>query len=94
MNEIFLNSTTIGVVLSIIAYEIGTYLKKKTKLAICNPMLIAIIIIISVLITSILVSTIKLCMIGTVAVQMVLWIFMILQMLQLEATGPIQIHIR
>ena len=51
MNEIFLNSTTIGVVLSIIAYEIGTYLKKKTKLAICNPMLIAIIIIISVLIT-------------------------------------------
>ena len=46
MNEVFLNSATIGVVISIFAYEIGVYLKKKTNLAICNPMLISIILII------------------------------------------------
>ena len=32
MNEIFLSSATIGVVISIAAYEIGVFLKKKTKL--------------------------------------------------------------
>ena len=31
MNEVFLSSATIGVVISIAAYEIGVYLKKKTK---------------------------------------------------------------
>lgn len=49
MNEIFLNSAMIGVVLSILAYEIGVILKKKTGLAICNPMLISIILIIGFL---------------------------------------------
>ena len=50
MNEIFLQSTTIGVVLSILAYEVGLFLKKKTKLAICNPLLITLILIISFLV--------------------------------------------
>jgi len=49
MNEVFLNSATIGVVISIFAYEIGVLLKKKTKLAICNPMLISILLIIGFL---------------------------------------------
>ena len=49
MNEVFLSSATIGVVISIAAYEIGVYLKKKTKLAICNPMLISILLIIGFL---------------------------------------------
>ena len=49
MNEIFLNSATIGVVMSIVAYEIGVILKKKTKLAICNPMLVSILLIIGFL---------------------------------------------
>ena len=51
MNDIFLQSTTIGVVLSILAYEVGLFLKKKTKLAICNPLLITLIIIISFLVS-------------------------------------------
>ena len=50
MNDIFLQSTTIGVVLSILAYEVGLFLKKKTKLAICNPLLITLIIIICFLV--------------------------------------------
>jgi len=49
MNEVFLSSATIGVVISIAAYEIGVYLKKKTNLAICNPMLISILLIIGFL---------------------------------------------
>lgn len=49
MNDVFLNSATIGVVISIFAYEIGVFLKKKTKLAICNPMLISILLIIGFL---------------------------------------------
>lgn len=43
MNELFLNSTTIGIVLSLFAFHVGTVLKKKTKLAVMNPLLIAII---------------------------------------------------
>ncbi len=51
MNEVFLSSATIGVVISIFAYEIGVFLKKKTNLAICNPMLISILLIIGFLLT-------------------------------------------
>lgn len=43
MNELFLNSTTIGIVLSLFTFHVGTVLKKKTKLAVMNPLLIAII---------------------------------------------------
>lgn len=43
MKELLENSVFFGVMISILAYEFGIFLKKKTKLAICNPLLIAII---------------------------------------------------
>ena len=46
MNPMILESATICVVIIILAYEIGVLLKKKTKLAIFNPLLIAIIFVI------------------------------------------------
>lgn len=49
MNNMVLNSATIGVVISLVAYEIGTFLKKKTKLSILNPLLISIVMVIGVL---------------------------------------------
>ena len=45
MNELVLSSATIGVVLSIGAYEIGVFLKKKTNSAIFNPLLVSIILV-------------------------------------------------
>lgn len=42
MNQVILNSSTAGIVISLIAFEIGIILKKKWKLAILNPLLIAI----------------------------------------------------
>ena len=38
MNELFVNSTTIGVVISLLAYQLGTFLRNKTKKAIFNPL--------------------------------------------------------
>lgn len=49
MNDFFQNSMFAGVVLSLIAYLIGTTLKKKLKLGFFNPLLISIIISIIVL---------------------------------------------
>lgn len=49
MNEFFKNSLFAGVTLSLIAYFIGTKLKKKLKLGIFNPLLISIVISIIVL---------------------------------------------
>lgn len=46
MNDIFANSATIGVVISLLAYGIGTYLRKKTKKAFMNPLMISIILVI------------------------------------------------
>ena len=43
MNDVMLNSATIGVVISLISYEIGMALKKKYKIGLFNPLLIAII---------------------------------------------------
>ena len=37
MNNIFLNSTTLGVVISLLAYYLGVFLKNKTKKAFVNP---------------------------------------------------------
>ena len=42
MNNIFLNSTTLGVVISLLAYYLGAFLKNKTKKAFVNPLLISI----------------------------------------------------
>ncbi len=49
MNEFFASSATIGVVISLLAYQVGIFLNKKTKKAICNPLLIAIILVIGFL---------------------------------------------
>lgn len=46
MNSILVNSSYFGIVLSLVAYYIGDLIKKKTKLAFCNPLLIATILII------------------------------------------------
>ncbi|XCP84929.1 LrgB family protein [Roseburia hominis] len=49
MNQLMLNSATVGIVISVLAYEIGMAVKKKWKLAILNPLLISIILVIGVL---------------------------------------------
>lgn len=42
MNDLMTQSLFFGVMISIVMYEIGVYLKKKTKLAILNPLLFSI----------------------------------------------------
>lgn len=42
MNNIILSSATIGVVISLLAYHLGMFLKNKTKKAIFNPLLMSI----------------------------------------------------
>lgn len=49
MNQIVAESATVGVVISLLAYEIGILFKNKFKLAIFNPLLIAILLTIGVL---------------------------------------------
>lgn len=49
MKTIFENSIFFGVIISILAYGIGTILQKKFKIALFNPLLIAIIITIGIL---------------------------------------------
>lgn len=46
MNDLFLNSTTLGVVISLLAYQFGMFLKNKTKKAFVNPLLISIVLVI------------------------------------------------
>lgn len=50
MNEMFINSATIGVVLSILAYQLGVFLKKKTNSPLLNPLLVSIVIVMAILI--------------------------------------------
>ena len=50
--EFFNNSVFFGVMLSLLAYGIGALLKQKFKLAIFNPLLISVIIVIAVLAVS------------------------------------------
>lgn len=49
MKDILVESTFFGVLISIIGYEIGLYIKRRLKLTIFNPLLIAIIFVIGVL---------------------------------------------
>ena len=49
MKEMLTQSVFFGVVLSLLCYQIGLWVKKKTKLAIANPLLVAVIIIVAVL---------------------------------------------
>ena len=51
MNGLIENSTTFGIVVSIIGYEIGLLLRKKFNLAILNPLLISIIFVIAGILT-------------------------------------------
>lgn len=48
MKEV-LSSPLFGIVLSIFAYEVGLYLNKKTGTPLCNPLLVAVALIIAVL---------------------------------------------
>ena len=50
MNDFFRESMFAGVTLSLVAYLIGTLLKKKFKLGIFNPLLISIVVSIVVLV--------------------------------------------
>ena len=50
MNELVLSSATIGVVLSIAAYEAGVFLKMKTNSPIFNPLLVSIVLVMLVLV--------------------------------------------
>ena len=50
MNEMFINSATIGVVLSIFAYQLGVFLKKKTNSPLLNPLLVSIVIVMAILV--------------------------------------------
>ncbi len=50
MNEIAISSMTFGVVISIIGFELGSFLKKKYKSPLLNPLLISIIFVISILV--------------------------------------------
>lgn len=49
MEGIITNSTTFGVVISLLAYGLGALLKEKTGIALCNPLLIAIVCVIAFL---------------------------------------------
>lgn len=49
MSEMLTQSVFFGVVLSLLMYQIGLWIKKKTKLAIANPVLISVLIIVAVL---------------------------------------------
>ncbi len=49
MKELISNSAFFGVFISLAAYEIGMFLRKKTKWAVCNPLLISIILIMGLL---------------------------------------------
>lgn len=42
MEQLTLNSATIGMVISLLGYEVGLYLKRKFNYALCNPLLISI----------------------------------------------------
>lgn len=49
MNELLKNSVFFGVFLSLAAYEAGVFVKKKWKLAIFNPLLVAIVLVLACL---------------------------------------------
>ena len=49
MSKILQDSTFFCLAISLIGYEIGIILRQKTKLALCNPLLISIVFIIIIL---------------------------------------------
>lgn len=51
MKEFISGSAFFGVFITLVTYELGMWIKKKTKLAVCNPMLISIVAVILFLLT-------------------------------------------
>lgn len=49
MKEMLTQSVFFGVAISLLCYEIGLWVKKKTKLAIANPLLVAVLIVVAAL---------------------------------------------
>ena len=49
MKDFFSNSVFFGVAVSILAYELGIFLRKKFRLAIFNPLLISIVAVMAIL---------------------------------------------
>lgn len=49
MKEVLTQSLFFGMVISLLGYEVGLWVKKKTKLAIANPLLIAVLLIVAFL---------------------------------------------
>ncbi len=49
METVFINSASVGVIISLLGYGAGIALKKKTRLGICNPLLISILLVMLVL---------------------------------------------
>ncbi len=45
MKELFSNSVFFGVMISVLAYELGVLLKRRLKWAVCNPLLIAVVVV-------------------------------------------------
>ena len=50
MDNLIMSSATVGIVISLLAYEIGLAIKKKWKLAILNPLLLAVLCVMAVLV--------------------------------------------
>lgn len=55
LQDLIFNSALFGLIISLLAYEIGLRIKRKLKIAIFNPLLIAIGLIIIFLVPSILI---------------------------------------
>lgn len=49
MNEMLINSAFFGVVMTLVCYEIGAWVKRKTNFALANPLLIAVLLIVGFL---------------------------------------------
>ena len=49
MKDMVSHSVFFGVMVSILAYELGVLMKKKLKLAVCNPLLISIVVVMLIL---------------------------------------------
>ena len=51
MKEILTQSVFFGVTISLLCYQVGLWVKKKVKISIANPLLIAVILIVAILLT-------------------------------------------
>lgn len=49
MKDMLGNSVFFGVMVSVLAYELGVFLKRRLKWAVCNPLLISIVLVMVIL---------------------------------------------